>query len=178
MLRFKSPESKLPFVAVPGSTRGPMSANHLQSAVAILGGIDPARRRLPHVPRCEFPPSPIRPRPPPTPWTCHGHPGGRSYRWLEDETARAPAWVEAENAVTFRHLNPSRTRTAAAAAADGTLPIRPVRGSQPIREADNFFFTRVRGLENQTVLLTADSLEAEPVVCWIRIVSVRTGRSP
>ena len=95
--------------------------------------------------------------------TYHGTAVADPYRWLEDENGEGTrAWVEAENAVTFRYLEslperePLRRRL--------TELYRYDRYGVPSRYGARYFFTRVRGLENQTVLLTADSLEAEPVV--------------
>ena len=89
------------------------------------------------------------------------------YRWLEDENAEATrAWIEAENAVTFRYLEsmperePLRRRL--------TELYQYDRYGVPRRYTGKFFapyfYTRNRGLENQTVLLVSRSLDGEPEV--------------
>src|SRR5688572_32674997 len=70
------------------------------------------------------------------------------YRWLEDDrSAETAAWVEAQNAVTFAHLE--------------TIPFRPrltsrleqlfnyPRFSEPIRRGTTSFFSKNEGLQNQ-----------------------------
>ncbi|MFO1458935.1 MAG: prolyl oligopeptidase family serine peptidase [Verrucomicrobiota bacterium] len=141
-----------------------MSANHLRSAVAILGALTllAAGCHTSHVVNSSplsYPAAATTN----TVDTYHGTQVADPYRWLEDENGEGTrAWVEAENAVTFRYLEslperePLRRRL--------TELYRYDRYGVPSRYGGRYFFTRVRGLENQTVLLTADSLEAEPVV--------------
>src|SRR6185312_7139418 len=85
------------------------------------------------------------------------------YRWLEDDNSPETAtWVEAQNKVTFGYLD--------------SIPQRPKirerlkslwnyeRFSAPSKKGDRYFFTRNSGLQNQAVLMVADSLDAEPRV--------------
>ena len=83
------------------------------------------------------------------------------YRWLEDDnSAETKAWTEAQNQVTFGYLQ--------------QLPELPVirarltklwnyeRYGVPFKEGGRYFFTRNNGLQNQSVLYTMKSIEAEP----------------
>jgi len=85
------------------------------------------------------------------------------YRWLEDDNGEATAaWVRAQNEVTFDFLE--------------NLPERkPIlrrlthlwnfeRYGVPFREGDRYFFSKNDGLQNQSVIYTVNTLEAEPRV--------------
>jgi prolyl oligopeptidase len=85
------------------------------------------------------------------------------YRWLEDDnSAETKAWVEAQNEVTFAWL--------------GTIPQRKSiearlrqlwdyeRFGLPSREGPWYVFSRNSGLQNQSVVYRARSLDAEPEV--------------
>jgi len=85
------------------------------------------------------------------------------YRWLEDDNSpRTKAWVEAENKVTFGYLEEIPERW--------TIKERLTRlwdyerYGVPFKEGGRYFFTKNDGLQNQSVLYTMASLEAEPVV--------------
>ncbi len=91
----------------------------------------------------------------------HGTEVTDSYRWLEDDnSAETKAWVEAQNQVTYGYL--------------GTLPLRaPLkhrmtalynfeRFGVPSRQGGRYFFQKNDGLQNQSVLYVADSLDAAP----------------
>ncbi len=91
----------------------------------------------------------------------HGTKVADPYRWLEDDnSAETKAWVEAQNKVTFGIL--------------GTIPERAQikdrltklwnyeRFGVPQREGGRYFFSYNSGLQNQRVLLVADSPVAEP----------------
>jgi prolyl oligopeptidase len=93
----------------------------------------------------------------------HGTKVADPYRWLEDtDSAETHAWVEAENKLTFGYLD--------------TLPYRQAlsdrltklwnyeRFSVPYHEGGRYFFLHNDGLQNQDVLLVAESLHAEPRV--------------
>jgi prolyl oligopeptidase len=82
------------------------------------------------------------------------------YRWLEDDNSpETKQWVEAQNRVTFNFLE--------------QIPARPKirhrleqlwnyeRFGVPQKEGARYFFTRNSGLQNQPVLLVADSLEGD-----------------
>jgi prolyl oligopeptidase len=91
----------------------------------------------------------------------HGVKIADPFRWLEDDnSAETKAWVEAENKVTFAFLD--------------TIPERPrirerltklwdyERFSVPYKRGGRYFFQHNSGLQNQRVLMVADSLDAAP----------------
>lgn len=85
------------------------------------------------------------------------------YRWLEDpDSDETKAWVEAQNQVTFSYLNEIPVRE----------QIQP-RLTQlwdyekfgiPFKEGGRYFYFKNDGLQNQSVLYTLTSLDAEPRV--------------
>jgi len=95
--------------------------------------------------------------------TYHGVAVADPYRWLEDDTsAETAAWVEAQNAVTFAHLD--------------TIPFRPAltrrlealfnypKFSAPERRGSTVFFSKNDGLQNQAVIYTQEGLDGPPQV--------------
>ncbi len=85
------------------------------------------------------------------------------YRWLEDPHSEATqTWIEAQNQVTFDYLN--------------GIPIRQQLQQRltqlwdyekfgiPFKQADHYFYFKNDGLQNQSVLYTLPSLDAEPRV--------------
>ncbi|MGA4643397.1 prolyl oligopeptidase family serine peptidase [Limisphaera sp. 4302-co] len=83
------------------------------------------------------------------------------YRWLEDDhSPETKAWVEAQNRVTFDYLarlperEPLRERL--------TELWNFERFSPPVRRGNHYFFSKNDGLQNQSVLYVADSLESAP----------------
>jgi prolyl oligopeptidase len=85
------------------------------------------------------------------------------YRWLEDpDSDETKAWVEAENAVTFKYLN--------------QIPVREKikqRLTQlwdyekygiPFKKGNRYFYFKNDGLQNQSVLYTLTSLAGEAKV--------------
>jgi prolyl oligopeptidase len=93
----------------------------------------------------------------------HGVSVSDPYRWLEDDrSAETAAWVEAQNAVTFAHLE--------------TIPFRPAlarrleqlfdypKFSQPDRRGGTYFFSKNEGLQNQAVIYTQRGLDGVPEV--------------
>jgi len=89
----------------------------------------------------------------------HGTTIQDSYRWLEDtESSDTAAWVEAQNKTTFGYLDTIPLRT--------TLLERLTklwnyeRYGQPIQYGSRYFYTHNNGLQNQSVLYTAQSIEA------------------
>lgn len=93
----------------------------------------------------------------------HGTKIADPYRWLEDDHAEdTKAWVKAQNEVTFRFLEGIPQR---AALKDRLTKLwNYERFGLPHRKGGRFFFSHNSGLQEQAVLLVADSLEAEPRV--------------
>src|SRR5271165_1149062 len=93
----------------------------------------------------------------------HGTKVADPYRWLEDtDSPDTLAWVQAENKLTFSYLD--------------QIPYRPAiherltklwnfeRYGVPEVQGGRYFYEHNNGLQNQNVLLVADSLNAEPRV--------------
>lgn len=91
----------------------------------------------------------------------HGTLVSDPYRWLEDPNSdETKAWIEAQNRVTFGYLQ--------------QLPIRDTlkqritqlwnyeKYGTPFKKHDRYFYFKNDGLQNQSVLYTLPSLEAEP----------------
>ena len=85
------------------------------------------------------------------------------YRWLENpDSPESREWIEAQNKVTFGYLE--------------TLPARKTikdrltelwnfeRFGVPVQHGGRYFYSRNDGLQNQSVLFTATSHDAEPTV--------------
>lgn len=93
----------------------------------------------------------------------HGMEVADPYRWLEDSVSEATRqWIRAQNQVTFAYLESLPWRS----------PIRQrltqlwnyERYGIPFRQGDRYFYFKNDGLQNQSVLYTLASLEAEPRV--------------
>jgi len=91
----------------------------------------------------------------------HGVEVADPYRWLEDpDSQETRAWIEAENKLTFSYLEQIPQRE----------PIRRrltklwnyERYGTPTKRGGRYFYTRNDGLQNQSVLYWAASLDAEP----------------
>ncbi|MBS3030424.1 MAG: S9 family peptidase [Dolichospermum sp. DET50] len=93
----------------------------------------------------------------------HGTAVADPYRALEDpDTEETKAWIKAQNQVTFSYLN--------------EIPIREKikqrltklwdyeKYGTPFKEGESYFYFKNDGLQNQSVLYTLPSLEAEPRV--------------
>ena len=95
--------------------------------------------------------------------TYHGVAVSDPYRWLEDDNA-APtkAWVEEQNKVTFGYLREIKEGAAIRARLKQVWDYE--RYGVPTRRGGRYFFSRNDGLQNQSVLYVAESLEAEPRV--------------
>ena len=93
----------------------------------------------------------------------HGTKVSDPYRWLEDtDSADTKAWVEAENKLTFSYLDQIPYR---AAIRERLLKLwNYERFTAPEKEGGRYFYQHNNGLQNQNVLLVADSLTAEPRV--------------
>lgn len=93
----------------------------------------------------------------------HGIPVADPYRWLEDDNAReTQEWVQAQNLVTFGYLN--RIPQRAALHDRLTALWNYERYSAPSKRGGRYFFSKNDGLQNQSVLYVAESLEAAPRV--------------
>ena len=103
--------------------------------------------------------------------TYHGITVADPYRWLEDPNSEETAqWVEAQNKVTFDYLNrlPGRDRLK-----DRLTKLwNYERYGIPFKEGDSdnsdhpvrYFYYKNDGLQNQSVLYTLPTLDAEPSV--------------
>ena len=93
----------------------------------------------------------------------HGVKVADPYRWLEDDNAPATkAWVEAQNKVTFAYLEqiPERARLKQRL----TQLWNFERYGIPFKRGARYFFSKNDGLQNQSVIYTLSSLEAEATV--------------
>lgn len=83
------------------------------------------------------------------------------YRWLESPDSEATvAWVKAQNAVTLPYLNAMPSRSAYEDRL--TTLWNYERYSIPSERGGRFFFSRNDGLQNQSPLYWAESLDGEP----------------
>ncbi|MEO8892432.1 MAG: S9 family peptidase, partial [Coleofasciculaceae cyanobacterium] len=93
----------------------------------------------------------------------HGTKVADYYRWLEDpDSEETQAWVEAQNQITFDYLGKIEVRE--------TIKQRLTKlwnyekyGS-PFKEGNRYFYFKNDGLQNQSVLYTLTSLDAEHTV--------------
>jgi prolyl oligopeptidase len=95
--------------------------------------------------------------------TYHGIAVPDPYRWLEDPHApESQAWIEAQNQVTFGYLEqlPGREQLQQRL----TELWNYERYGIPFKRGDRYFFYKNDGLQNQSVLYTLPTLEAEPTV--------------
>src|SRR5437588_3251997 len=95
----------------------------------------------------------------------HGTKVADPYRWLEDtDSAETHAWVEAENKITFGYLEQIPYRQAIR---DRLTKLwNYERFTVPSQHGGRYFFQHNTGLQNQNVLLVAESLNAEPRVLF------------
>jgi prolyl oligopeptidase len=95
----------------------------------------------------------------------HGVSVADPYRWLEDDVRKNPdvaAWVEAQNRVTFEFLDRIPARQALRERL--TKLWNYEKYSVPSRQGDYYVFAKNDGLQNQAVLYTQTTLDAEPRV--------------
>ncbi|MEQ2009229.1 MAG: prolyl oligopeptidase family serine peptidase [Limisphaerales bacterium] len=93
----------------------------------------------------------------------HGTKVPDPYRWLEDDNAaETKAWVVAQNKVTYHYLDqiPERARLKERL----TKLWNFERYGIPFKQGGRYFYSKNDGLQNQSVLYVADSLEATPRV--------------
>ncbi|MGE3180649.1 MAG: prolyl oligopeptidase family protein [Phycisphaerae bacterium] len=91
----------------------------------------------------------------------HGTKVADPYRWLEDlDSEETAAWVKAQNQVTFGYLEhiPEREQITRRL----TELWNYAKYGTPWKVADRYFFLKNDGLQNQSVLYVADSLDDEP----------------
>ena len=93
----------------------------------------------------------------------HGVSVADPYRWLEDPNSdEAKTWIEAQNQVTFGYLNQIPNRE--------TLKQRITqlwdyeKYGTPFKKENRYFYFKNDGLQNQSILYTLPSLDAEPRV--------------
>jgi len=91
----------------------------------------------------------------------HGVKVADPYRWLEDlDSEETRRWVEEENKQTFAYLAEIPART--------TIKERLTKlwnfekYGVPFKEGNRYFYSRNSGLQNQSVLYSVNSLDAEP----------------
>jgi prolyl oligopeptidase len=91
----------------------------------------------------------------------HGTKVADPYRWLEDtDSPDTLAWVQAENKLTFGYLDQIPYRKAIH---DRLTKLwNYERFGVPEQRGGRYFYQHNNGLQNQSVLLVADSLNAEP----------------
>ncbi|MEL6259510.1 MAG: prolyl oligopeptidase family serine peptidase [Cyanobacteria bacterium J06626_6] len=95
--------------------------------------------------------------------TYHGVTVADPYRWLEDPNSdETKAWVEAQNEVTFGYLHqlPGREQLNARL----TELWNYERYGIPFKQNNRYFYYKNDGLQNQSVLYTLPTLDAEPTV--------------
>jgi prolyl oligopeptidase len=91
----------------------------------------------------------------------HGTKVADPYRWLEDlDSAETAKWVETQNKLTFGFLNSIPQR--AAIRERLTKLWNYEKFGVPFKEGSRYFYSRNSGLQNQSVLFTVTSLEAQP----------------
>ena len=91
----------------------------------------------------------------------HGVKVADPYRWLEDlDSEETRTWVEAQNKLSFGFLESVPAR--AALKERLTKLWNYEKYGIPFREGQRYFYTRNSGLQNQAVLYTVTSLDAQP----------------
>jgi prolyl oligopeptidase len=97
--------------------------------------------------------------------TYHGVKVADPYRWLEQDVRESDAvreWVEAQNEVTFAYLESLPAREGIEKRLTELWDYE--RYGVPFKEGGRYFFFLNDGLQNQSVLYTQASLDAEPEV--------------
>lgn len=91
----------------------------------------------------------------------HGTKVADPYRWLENpDASESRQWIEAENKLTFDYLKQIPQRNAIKERLTELWNYE--RFGVPFKEGGRYFLTRNNGLQNQSVLYTLGSLDAEP----------------
>ncbi|HYM22103.1 MAG TPA: prolyl oligopeptidase family serine peptidase [Vicinamibacterales bacterium] len=87
----------------------------------------------------------------------HGRKVADPYRWMEDlDSPDVKAWVDAENAITFRYLDSLGTREAFRQRIEKLYDYPRV--TAPFFEGRHWFFSRNTGLQKQSVVFVRESL--------------------
>ncbi|WP_153558315.1 prolyl oligopeptidase family serine peptidase [Roseimaritima sediminicola] len=90
----------------------------------------------------------------------HGTDVADPYRWLEDTESEATArWVEAQNRLTNSYLEQLPQRAGLEQRLEQLWNYE--RFGMPVHRGDTFFYTHNDGLQDQSVLYKADSLDAD-----------------
>ncbi len=85
------------------------------------------------------------------------------YRWLEDDNSAATkAWVEAQNAITLPYLRSLPGRDQIYRRLKKLWNFE--RYGVPFTEGGRYFYSKNDGLQNQSVIYTADTLDGKPRV--------------
>ncbi|MGB5961091.1 MAG: prolyl oligopeptidase family serine peptidase [Coleofasciculaceae cyanobacterium] len=93
----------------------------------------------------------------------HGKKVADHYRWLEDpDSQETQAWVEAQNQITFDYLAKIEVRESIKQRL--TKLWNYEKYGSPFKEGSRYFYFKNDGLQNQSVLYTLTSLDAEPTV--------------
>lgn len=95
--------------------------------------------------------------------TYHGVTVPDPYRWLEDPNSDATRqWIEAQNQVTFGYLGQLSHRDRIQQRLTELWNFE--RYSIPFQRGNRYFYYKNDGLQNQSVLYTLPTLDAEPIV--------------
>ncbi|WP_008318234.1 prolyl oligopeptidase family serine peptidase [Leptolyngbya sp. PCC 6406] len=95
--------------------------------------------------------------------TYHGVEVPDPYRCLEDaHSAETQAWIEAQNQITFDYLGKLTGRERIRSRLTALWNYE--RYGIPFKRGDRYFFYKNDGLQNQSVLYTLPTLEAEPQI--------------
>ncbi|MFN6564011.1 MAG: prolyl oligopeptidase family serine peptidase [Nostoc sp. ChiSLP01] len=93
----------------------------------------------------------------------HGTVVADPYRWLENpDSPETRAWIESQNQVTFGYLGEIPTREKIKQRLTKLWDYE--KYSIPFKEGEQYFYFKNDGLQNQSVLYTLKSLDAEPRV--------------
>lgn len=91
----------------------------------------------------------------------HGVSVADPYRWLEElDSEETRRWVEAQNHITFQYLTSIPERAAILKRLTELWNFE--RFGLPVKRGGKYFYTRNDGLQNQSILYVADSLDAQP----------------
>lgn len=93
----------------------------------------------------------------------HGAKVADPYRWLEDANSEpTKAWVEAENKVTFDFLRGIPAREGIRQRVEALWNYE--KYGVPAKAGGRYFYSKNTGLQNQSVIYTAPSVDAEPTL--------------